>query len=125
MNYKSGQALITLLVFMIIAITVTSAAVVMMILNSRGTYKFQDGEVALQIAESGAENAMLRILRDPSYTGEAGLTIGEGTANIEITNGDPLIATATGRVNNFVRKIEVKAKFITGLFTVLSWKEVF
>ena len=84
MNYKSGQALVTLLVFMIIAVTITSSAVMIIILNSKGSYRFQDGLVAYQIAESGAENAILRLLRNPDYTGETDLAVGEGTASIPV-----------------------------------------
>src|SRR4051812_48764532 len=80
-----GQALITLLFFMIIAMTITSAAVVMMAANSLSGTKFQEGEIAYHIAGSGADLAYLKLLRDPSYGGEQNVSIGGGKANITVT----------------------------------------
>src|ERR1700722_5696827 len=69
-NLERGQALITLLFFAIVGITVTSAAVVMILVNSLSGTKQQQGDIAYDIAQSGAENGLIRLLRDPSYTGE-------------------------------------------------------
>lgn len=126
--FNSGQALVTLLVFMIIAITVTSAAVAVMVLNTRSSSKFQDGIVALHIAESGVENAILRMLRDTNYTGETNLAVGEGIVDIatvhDASDQDVIYATSTGKVRSFSRKIEIKARYENGLFNILSWREV-
>ena len=130
-NLQSGQALITLLFFTIIGITVTSAAVVMVLVNSTSGSKFQEGMIAYQIAESGAENGLLRVLRTPppTYTGET-LTVGTGgTATIVVTGtgtaGDPYIITSTGQTGNFIRKIEVRATYVNNLLTVTQKQELF
>ncbi len=68
-NMKRGQALVILLVFMAIAVTVTTAAVVMMVVGSTAASKYERSQAAYATAESGAENALLRLLRDPNYTG--------------------------------------------------------
>ena len=81
---KSGQTLVLLLVFVAITITITSAAVAMMIINSQSGSRFELREITYTVAESGAENALLRLLRDPDYTGET-LTIEDGTATITVT----------------------------------------
>lgn len=124
-----GQALITLLFFMIIGLMITSAAVVMMLVNSKSGAKLQDGEIAYQIAQSGAENAMIRLLRNPSYAGEAGLSVGSGSATIVKTGtgtgGDPYVITSTGTLGNFVRKVEVKATYQNNLLQVTSQKEIY
>lgn len=124
-----GQALITLLFFMIIGLTVTSAAVVLMYVNTISGSKQQDGEIAYQAALSGAENAKIRLLRNPSYTGESNLQIGSGSATITATGsgtvGDPYVITSTGTRGNFVRKVEVRATYINNLLDVASQKEIF
>lgn len=131
LSFQSGQALITLLFFAIIGITVTSAAIMMVMVNSISGSKFQEGMIAYQIAESGAENGLLRVLRTPppTYTGETNLQIGSGDADITVTGtgtiGDPFIITSTGQTGNFIRKIEVQATYVNNLLTVTSKREIF
>ncbi|KKR85163.1 MAG: hypothetical protein UU34_C0035G0006 [Candidatus Curtissbacteria bacterium GW2011_GWA1_41_11] len=64
---KPAQALVALLVFVSIATIVTAGATTVTIINSQNTTKFSLGEEALYIAQSGADNAILRIIRNPSY----------------------------------------------------------
>jgi hypothetical protein len=124
-----GQALITLLFFMIIGLMVTSAAVVLMYVNAIGGSKQQDGEIAYQAALSGAENAKIRIIRDPTYTGESNLQIGSGSATIVAsgsgTVADPYVITSTGTRGNFIRKVQIKATYVGNFFSVLTEKEIF
>ncbi len=83
---QSGQTIILLLIYVLVAMIVTSAAVAVTIVNSQATDKVYQGTTAFDVAESGAETAMLKLLRDPSYTGET-LTVNNGTATITITGG--------------------------------------
>lgn len=122
---QRGQALVTLLFFAIIGITVTSASVAMVLTNSLGGTKLQQGSIAYQIAESGIENAKLRLLRDPAYSGET-LPVGNGTAVIQVTSsGGNYTITSTGTIGNFVRQIRVLATYNNNLLTVTSQSEVF
>lgn len=121
---QSGQTLIVLLVFMIIAITVTTATIALTVNNSKATSKEEASMTALSVAEGGAENAVLRLLRDPDYSGET-LTIGDGTAKISILNGDPIVATVEGQYNDYIRKVQLTASYTNGFFRILSWKEIF
>jgi len=120
---KKGQTLLILLVFMIIAITVTSAATTLIIVNSANTQKMEGGEVALHIAESGIENGLLRLLRNPNYTGENDLTIGGGTVDISVTGNNPYTITATGTSGIFTRIIQVVVNY-NGNMTITSWREI-
>ena len=119
-----GQALITLLFFMAVAITITSAATIVIVVNSLSVTKFEQSMSAYYVAESGAENAMLRLLRNPIYTGET-LPVGLGSAFIQVTGSDPKTITSEGTVGNFKRKIQVVAGYASGILTATSWKEVF
>jgi len=123
-----GQALITLLFFTIIGITITSAAVIMILVNSLSGEKQQQGEIAYEIAQSGAENGLIRLLRDPSYTGET-LSVGNGTATISVsgsgTSADPFIILSKGTTGIFLREVEVTATYQNNLLTVSSRKEVY
>ena len=125
---EKGQALITLLFFTIIGVTVTSAAVVMILLNSLSGMKQQQGEIAYEIAQSGADNGMIRLLRDPTYTGET-LPVGSGSATITVTgsgiNGNPYIITSTGKNGIFTREVQITATYQNNLLSVSSRKEIY
>lgn len=125
---ERGQALITLLFFAIVGITVTSAAVVMILVNSVSGEKQQQGEIAYDIAQSGAENGLLRLIRDPTYTGET-LPIGSGTAVITVTgsgtSGSPYIILSKGTTGTFMREEQITATYQNNLLTVTSRQEVF
>lgn len=120
-----GQALITLIFFSIIAMTITAAAISVMFSNSLNATRFQQGSVAYEVAQSGVENAILRLIRDSSYTGET-LTVGNGTAVIQVThNSTAYTITSTGTVGNFVRKIEADGTYSNNQFIETSRKEVY
>lgn len=123
-----GQALITLIFFAIIASTVSTAAIIMIAVNSLSGSKFQQGIVSYEIAQSGAENGILRLLRNPNYTGET-LPVGTGNAVISVsgsgTSTDPYIILSRGQSGNFVRQIQVKATYLNTNLTVQSQKEIF
>ncbi len=125
-QWRPGQALVLLLVFIAIATTIIGGAVAITIINSQSTSKFALGEEALAIAESGADNAVLRILRDPNstYVGET-LTVDEGSAQITVSYSLPdVLITSQGEVSNIIRKIEVAGTYQNNRLTVTSWKQV-
>ena len=120
---NQGQTLIILLMYMIVAIIVTTASVALTINNSRGTDKLYQGTNALDIAESGAETAMIKLLRDPTYTGET-LAIGTGQAVITVTGTEPKTVLSKGTLNNFTRSIQIIVTASNSALTVVSWKEI-
>lgn len=124
-QHNSGQTIVTLLIFMVVAITVTSAAVIMGIANSLASSNVEQGIVVLHIAESGAENAILRLLRNPNYQNET-LPVGDGTAVITVTtNGSQKIIESEGRLGGFRKKVRVTLDTVDNATTVVSWREVF
>ena len=123
---KNGFALITLIFFMVIVIVVMSAAVSVLIVNSVTSGKVQQSTIAATVAESGIENGLLRLLRDPGYTGEPPLQIKignvVGTATISVNSGK---ITSIGVYNNFTRKITVDTSYTNNVMTVSNWGENF
>lgn len=123
-EYNSkGQAMITLLFIIIIAITLGASAAVVASLNARSSQRYADGTLAYYVAESGTENAMMRLLRDPSYTGET-LQVGSGTAVVTVTGGSTKTVTSVGTIDNYQRTIQTIVGYSGGIFTVTSWKEI-
>ena len=119
-----GQALVMLLVFVIVSITITSASVSLMILNSSAASTREVGAATLAIAEAGAEEALLRIVRDPEYVGGT-LTIGLGHATVEVSGTSPKTIMSRGEDGAIVRAVEVVTTVANGVWTVISWREVF
>lgn len=122
---KAGETLVTLLVFMVVAITVTTSAAMIVLNNSLNASKFEVGQEASYTAESGIEDALLRLLRDPSFSGET-LTVGNGTATVSVT-GTPTtrVITSVGKNNSFSRKIQLNAGYNNGRLVITPpWQEV-
>lgn len=120
---KKGQTLVLLMVFMAIMIIVVSAVTVVTINNTVGSGKFSQGDFALAIAESGAENGILRVLRDPDYVGET-LPVGSGSAKITVSGGTTPVIQSVATVGNFRRVVEVRGSFNNNVLTITSWKEL-
>lgn len=117
---SGGQALVTLLFFVIIGVTIISAEAIVLYTNILAASTVEQGVDAYYIAESGIEEGLLRLIRDPSYTGGT-LLVGTGSVVIEVNGG---IITATGTSNNAVRKIQVKTTSTNGALSIDSWEEI-
>lgn len=117
-----GQAVITLLFFMIVAIIITSGAIIVILTNSLSGNTLQEGITAYYAAESGGENALIRLLRDPSYSGET-LPVDGGEAQVTVNGSNPKIITSTGIIGNYRKTIEIQADLSNNKVTVLSWTE--
>lgn len=120
----SGQALVTLLLFIIISVTLTTAAIIVIVVNTKSVTQIDQANFSRSIAESGIENALLRILRNPSYTGET-MMVNGGTASVQVTSsGTTYTITSVGTIGFFVHTIQVTASVTNDALTVISWKEI-
>lgn len=117
----SGQALIMLLFFIMIGITITTTAIYIIAGNSLSATDVNEGEVARAMAEAGAENALLQVLRG-NYANE-NITLPDGTVTVTITNGATITIDSVGTVGNYIKKVRVTATK-DGMMDVTSWKEV-
>lgn len=118
-----GQALITLLFFMAIGITVATAAVMVSLVNAGTTSTFQQGEEAHSAAEAGVENAIMRLLRDPNYSGET-LALGEATVVVQVTGSAQKTIRSEARSAYAVRTVVSDAE-VGQVLRVTTWKETF
>ena len=123
-NNQSGQTLVVLLFFIMVGITITVAAMIILSANSLAAAKIQQGEIARQEAEAGAENAYVKLLRDPGYTGET-LQIGEDSVVISVSGSTTKTIDSTATSEGFVRKVEITASYVNNVLTPISWGEVF
>jgi len=121
---QSGQALVTLLFFIIISVTLTTAAIIVIVVNSKSITQVDQANFSRSIAESGVENALLRLLRNPGYTGET-VNINGGNVTVQVTsNGTTYTITSVGKIGFFVHTIQAIATMTNDTLTVASWKEI-
>lgn len=120
---EKGQALVTLLFFVLISLTITTGAIIIIIINAISASRFQEGTVGYYVAESGVENALLRLLRDPNYIGET-LMIGDQAAVITVTGINPKTVVVVSQNGNFKRTVQVQMDYNNGYYTFSNWKEI-
>ncbi len=121
---QQGQALVILLVFMVVAIIMTTMAVALVSINATAASQVEQGDMALKLAESGADNALLRLMRSPAYSGTETFTLGSGQVTATVSGTNPIIIMSEGRQGTFVRTASVSASFVNTVLTVHSWREV-
>lgn len=117
---EAGQAVVTLLFFMVIAISIITSIVIIVVNSATSGSNVEQGTVAYYSAETGAENALLRLLRDPSYSGE---TMNVNGATVTITVSSNTI-TSTAKYANSIRKVQVQTLYNNNVLSVSSWKEI-
>lgn len=121
---NGGQTLIVLLVFMVVAIAITTASAFIIANNSRSVGTFESGLVVHQAAEGGVEVGLIKLIRDTSYTGES-LTLGDVDVTVNVTGTNPYTVDSTASWGDFVRQIEVVANYPDGgSLSVSSWEEI-
>lgn len=117
---QKGQIFITMLFFVIIGVTIISAETIVLFTNILSASATEQGTNAYYVAESGIEESLLRLNRNPGYAGGT-ITVGGGNAVVQVGNG---IITATGTYANTIKKIQVETTKNNGTLKVVSWKEI-
>lgn len=116
--------MVTVLYVVVIGLLVTTAAVfVLMSISSAVSIKTQ-GMLARSAAESGAENALLKLIRDPSYSGDTIQIDQSRSATVTVSGSSPQTITAVGTFGSVIRRIEVTLVYNEGVRTILSWKDL-
>lgn len=120
---QQGQIMLTILVLMAVGIIITGAATLISITNAQSGVIVEQGVYTVQQAESGVENAILQLLRNPSYTGET-LNIDDTIITVTVTGTDPKTIISQAERNGFVSKIEAQVSYNDNILSVTSWRKV-
>lgn len=123
-NYSQGQAMVTVLYVVVIGILVTTGAVFVLMSNSSVASIETRGLLARSAAESGAENALLKLIRDPSYSGETMQIDQNRSATVTVTGTSPQTITSIGTMGSLVRRIQITLEYNDGIRTILSWNDL-
>ena len=121
---SSGQALILLTVFVTIGLSVTLMAVTLAIATVSGSSRLEQAALIRQAAESGAENALLRLVRDPTYSGET-LTVDDATVTITVSGSSTKVISVVSRRAALVKELQLVGSASDGRITVQFWPEVY
>lgn len=120
---KQGQVgiLLTLIIFLLISITTTAVAVALS--SSQSLTSNELSEQALISAQTGLDNAVLRLLRDPTYTGESGLSIAQGSVTITVTGSPTQLVTSSAVVGGTIRRVRVNVSNNSGALLIDGYEE--
>ena len=120
---KNGQALISVLFIAIIGMTIATGAIASLMSVFSKTGKEEVAALAYEAAEGGIENGIMRVLRDPSYTGETLTLDANSTAVVSVSTASGVVITSVGTVGTVARKIVVTGHFTNLIWSVDSWVE--
>lgn len=122
--HTNGQAMITVLFISIIGLIVTTGAVYALMINTSISSLDERGALAHSAAESGIENAILRLIRDPNYTGETFMIDTDRTVTVAVTGTSPQIITATASMGSITQRVQVQVAYNGGILTIQSWRNL-
>jgi hypothetical protein len=123
-NNQGGQALITLIFFVLIASLYITAAVIILITNSIAATRTEQGFTASRLAEGALEDTFLKLIRNPDYAGGS-FNLEDGNATVNVTGGTLKDIAVSIKEGNYYRKFQAQVQFNETEMTILSWKEAF
>jgi hypothetical protein len=123
-NQEKGYAMILLLVFSVMAVTLISAAMNIMLITTQETSQEELSREALGVTEAGIEEALLRILRNPNYTGGT-IPIDSTNVSVQVSGTTVKTISAQATVGSVTRVVTAKADFSGPVLTIQSWTVVY
>ena len=122
-KFEGGQSLVLLLIFVVMAIAIATAATFIIAANSLAATNVSLGIATKNMAETGAETALVQLLRDPTYSGGTfSVDTGTVTATVSGTTNITIDSTAVNGI--FTKRVEVKATYSNNVLTPVSWKDL-
>ena len=132
-NFSVGRgrngyiAFTSILVISIVALMISTSISLLGIGESKSALDYKKGQETLVIAESCAEEALLRLRNDDTYLGGS-LNLGGGSCTINIENVDDNftidIQAEIAGPPNYVKRIQVEAVRAGNSMNIISWAEI-
>lgn len=122
---KKGQTLASLIIVVAISIIIISSILGMVISNNLATAGIQQAALVRNAAESGMENALLRLLRDPTYAGETLPALINGYTTVVTVSGSDTERTIESVASSLAyrRKITVRITYNENVMVINSWND--
>jgi hypothetical protein len=126
-NNKGYVALVTVLIVSAVGLAIATTLLLYAIGVSKSSITYDSSDQARAYADSCAEEAIVRLKRDISYTGNETLTFDYGSCEIRPVlgsgNTDRTVQTI-GNVGNTYRKVEVQISVVNPQTQINIWEEV-
>ena len=128
MKQKGFIAFTSILVITVVVLAIAVSTSILGIQEANTSLGAKKGIETLTIAESCAEEALLRLRDDAGYTGTVlPLPVGNGSCTIEVTGvGQNFIATSSATIAGppaYKKKLQVTIKKGGDSVTVSDWRE--
>jgi hypothetical protein len=122
---KGYAGLLTILVVTAVCSVVAITVILLGLANSRSSFALLQSSQAKALADGCAEEALLQIHENVSYTGIGTLTLDSGNCDWQVTSGGGQNRTVSTRgfVGTIVRKVTVSVTQITPTITA-TWTEI-
>lgn len=111
------------LVLMVVGIAIVSMSLALVITTSQSMGGAMESGRIRAVVESGVENAILKLLRNPSYAGES-MVVDEVTVVVTVTQGAQTTIIATATSGEYRQRYQVLLERISGVLTVVSWQQI-
>ena len=124
---RDGQALVGLLSFMAVGVIVISAAVVTTLVNTQTTSSYFLGERNFSFAESGAEDANLRLLRNPNFVNSTttySLFSPTVSVILGVSGASSKTIAITAQFDGLIRKFQATGSFSGTVYTPSTLQEI-
>ena len=102
---KKGFALTSLIIFTTIGITAIASAVYLIVDSFQLTSTVSLHEEVLRLAESGTEEGVLNLARNPNYTGGT-LTVGTDSVSIGVTGVSPKTILSSASKYGIIKSVQ-------------------
>ena len=121
---SSGQALLTVIFIAVIGVLITTGALYALLNNINTATLKEVGTMTHSAAESGIENALIRLIRNPSYTGETMIFDDNRTVVVTVTGTSSQTITATATMGFVTQRVSVVIHYNEGVLMIDSWKSI-
>ncbi|MEX0621894.1 MAG: hypothetical protein WD187_02790 [Candidatus Woykebacteria bacterium] len=124
---QKGQALIILIVVIAISLVVLSGVILFAIGQAKISARSKLASQVYYAAETGAEYALMKIMRDPtSCSVSDSLNLDSTVITISYNQSGPdCIITSEANKNNIVKKIQVQAYYDANqMFNYSNWSQI-
>ncbi len=124
---ESGQALIILIFAIALSITILTGVTLTAVTLAKNNFLTETSQSAYYGAESGAEYALLRLVRAPNSCGNPEDTLTIDTSTVKVSYnlvGSLCTVSITSTNDTIVKKIQVQATIANSKVTYCCWKEL-
>ena len=119
-------ALISIIIICAVVLLIAVSAGLLSISEAGMGLKKNQASEAYYYASACAEQALQQIRELTPFTGTDTIVFDNGTCDYAVSSqgGGNRIITASGTINNIIRKIQITINQINPLINIISWQEV-